>query len=62
MRAKDPEGYQAILDAQAKGVSPQQMVKEMMQKVSPEQTSQIMSQAKSLGVPDNIIQQIQNFK
>lgn len=62
MKARNPQGYNAIMEAQQKGVSPQEMVKQMMQNAPPEQTQQILNQAKYLGVPDNVIQQIQNIK
>lgn len=62
MRAKNPEGYKAVIEAQSKGTSPQQLVREMMQKASPEQIQQMVSQAQSIGVPDSVIQELQNFK
>ena len=62
MRARNPQSYNAIMEAQQKGTTPQEMVKQMMQNVSPEQTQQILNQAKYLGVPDEVIQQIQNIK
>jgi hypothetical protein len=44
------------------GVNPQNMLKQMMGNVNPTQMQQVLSQAKSFGVPDNILSQIQNFK
>ncbi len=44
------------------GVNPQSMLKQMMGNVNSSQMQQVLTQAKSFGVPDNILSQIQNFK
>ncbi|MGN1327684.1 MAG: hypothetical protein ACI4VQ_06405 [Clostridia bacterium] len=45
-----------------KGSNPQDILKQMIGKSSPEQMQQVLTQAKGIGVPDDILSQIQNFK
>ena len=54
--------FQAISQAQSNGVNPQDMIRQMMGNVNSQQMQNIMQQAKSMGCPDNILNQIQNFK
>lgn len=62
VKEQNPAMINTLLDAQKKGISPQQLVKDMMIKASPEQAQQVISQVKSFGVPNNIIDELQNFK
>lgn len=62
LQAKNPQMFQMINQARNNGTNPQSMLKQMMGKSSPEQMQQILTQAKGMGVPDNILSQIQNFK
>lgn len=43
------------------GGNPQQLLKQIMGNVNPQQMQQIMSQAKQYGVPDDVLTQIQNI-
>ena len=40
----------------------QDMIKQMMGNVNPQQMQNVIQQAKQMGCPDNILNQIQNFK
>lgn len=42
--------------------NPEAMLHQMMSKATPEQKQSILNQAKSYGVPDKILSQIQNMK
>jgi hypothetical protein len=43
------------------GANPQQFMQQVMGNVNPQQMQNILSQAKQLGVPDNVLQQVQNM-
>lgn len=42
--------------------NPEAMLNQMMNNISPEQKQSLLTQAKSYGVPDNILSKIQNMK
>jgi hypothetical protein len=42
--------------------NPQQLIKQVMGNMSPEQREGVLKQAKNYGAPDNILAQIQNMK
>lgn len=44
------------------GGNPEQLLKQIIGNVNPQQMQQIMSQAKQYGVPDNVLSKIQNIK
>lgn len=54
--------FQMINQAQSNGGNPQEILKQMVGKSNPTQMQQVLTQAKNLGVPDNILTQIQNFR
>lgn len=54
--------FQAINQAQSNGVNPQDMIKQMMGNVNPQQMQNIIQQAKSIGCPDSVLSQLQNLK
>ena len=56
------QSYNMVSQMMRNGVNPQNMLKQMMGNINPTQMQQVLSQAKSFGVPDNILSQIQNFK
>lgn len=62
LQGRNPQSYNMVSQMMRNGVNPQSMLKQMMGNVNPNQMQQIFTQAKSLGVPDNILSQIQNFK
>lgn len=62
LQGRNPQSYNMVSQMMKNRVNPQSMLKQMMGNVNPNQMQQIFTQAKSLGVPDNILSQIQNFK
>lgn len=62
LQGRNPQSYNMVSQMMRNGVNPQNMLKQMMGNVNPTQMQQVLTQAKSFGVPDNILSQIQNFK
>lgn len=62
LQSKNPQMFQMINTARNNGTNPQDMLKQMMGNVNPQQMQNIMQQAKSMGCPDNILSQMQNLK
>lgn len=62
LQTKNPQMASQISQAMNNGVNPQFLMKQMMENVDNNQMQQIMTQAKQYGVPDNILQQMQNMK
>ena len=44
------------------GVKPQELMKQMVGNVNPQQMQTILTQASSMGVPKDILSQIQNMR
>lgn len=59
---QNPQMYQQINNLKNNGANPQALIQQMMSQTNPQQIQGILSQAKMLGVPDNILAQIQNMK
>ena len=51
-----------ISQAKNSGVNPQDFMKQMMKDVSPEQLQNVFTQAKNMGVPNEVLNQIQNLR
>lgn len=62
LQNRNPQMFQNINTAMTSGQNPQQLLKQIMGKASPEQREGLIKQAKQFGVPDNILSQIQNLK
>lgn len=61
LQMRNPQMFQTINQAKNNGTNPQDMLKQIMGNSNPQQLQNIMQQAKSMGCPDNILNQIQNF-
>lgn len=59
---QNPQMYQQINNLKNNGANPQSLIQQMISQANPQQIQGILSQAKMLGVPDNILAQIQNMK
>ena len=59
---QNPQAFQMVNQAINSGANPMQFMKQVMGNVSPQQMQDIMTQAKQFGVPDQVLQQIQNMK
>lgn len=62
VQSKNPQAFQMINQAMSSGANPQNLMKQAIGNATPQQMQGIMEQAKQLGVPDQILQQIQNIK
>lgn len=62
LQSKNPQMFKIINQAMQNNTNPQDMIKQMVGNVNPEQMQNIMQQAKSMGVPDDVLNQIQNLK
>lgn len=62
LQARNPQMANQISQAMQNGANPQALMKQMMGNMNNGQIQQVLTQAKSLGVPDNILQQVQNVK
>lgn len=62
LQARNPQMFQMIEQARSKGTNPQEFMKQMMDNVSPEQMQNVLNQAKSMGVPTEVLNQVQNMK
>lgn len=62
LQARNPQMANQISQAMQNGANPQALMKQMMGNMNNGQIQQVLTQAKSLGVPDNVLQQVQNVK
>ena len=62
LQNKNPQMFQTINQAMQNNANPQMVLKQMMSNFNPQQMEQVMNQAKQYGVPDNILNQVQNMK
>lgn len=62
IQSQNPQGFQILNQAMNNGTNPMQLIKQVMGNVSSQQMQDIMTQAKQFGVPDEILQQMQNIK
>lgn len=62
LQAKNPQMANQISQAMRMGNNPKELVKQMMGNVDNAQVQNVMTQARNLGVPNNILQQMQNMK
>lgn len=62
LKSRNPEMHRSISQAMENGVDPQQFMKQISQNATPEQMQEVLVKSKQLGVPENILSQIQNIK
>ena len=62
LQTKNPQMANQINQAMRSGANPQQIMKQMMGNMDNSQIQNAMNQAKQFGVPDNILNQMQNMK
>lgn len=54
--------YQQLSQLQRNNANPEELIKQTINNATPQQIQYVLSQAKQLGVPDNVLAQIQNMK
>jgi hypothetical protein len=62
LQNKNPQAFNMVSQAMRAGSNPQDMLKQIIGGKNTEQIQQVLSQAKSMGCPDEILTQIQNLK
>lgn len=62
LQTRNPQMASQISQAMQSGVNPQSLMKQMMGNMNNAQIQNVMTQAKQFGVPDNILNQMQNIK
>ena len=62
IQSQNPQAFQIVNQAMNSGSNPMQLIKQIMGNGSPQQMQDIMTQAKQFGVPDEVLQQMQNIK
>lgn len=62
LQGRNPQAFNMLNQAMKGGTNPQDMLKQVMGNSTPQQREQILTQAKGMGVPDNVLSQIQNMK
>ena len=60
IRVRNPQAFQFLEQAQKNQSNPMDILKQITNGYSPEQMSGLLGKAKQMGVPDNILEQIQN--
>lgn len=62
LQSRNPQMASQIQQAMNNGTNPQALMKQMMSGANNSQIQQVMTQAKQFGVPDDVLQQMQNIK
>lgn len=62
LQNKNLKGFQTIQQMITNKQSPDGMIKQLMSNMNSEQKQNLFRQAKSFGVPDNVLSKIQNMK
>lgn len=61
LRARNPQMFQMINQAKNSGANPKDFMKQVMNGATPEQMQNVLTQAKNMGAPDEVLNQIQNM-
>ena len=62
LQSRNPQMANQINQAMNSGVNPQALMKQMMGNMDNTQIQNALNQAKQFGVPDNILNQMQNMR
>lgn len=62
LQNQNPQMFQQINQLRNSGANPQGILKQMMGNSNPQQIQSIFGQAKQMGVPDNILSNLQNMR
>lgn len=64
LQSRNPQAYSQINSAMQGGANPQSFLQQMMKNnnITPEQMQNVLNQASNLGVPKEVLQQVQNIK
>lgn len=62
LQGSNPQGYQLVNNMMRNGNNPNDMLKQVLDKATPEQRQQVLNTAKSYGCPTDVLSKIQNMK
>lgn len=62
LQRKNPQEFQQLNAMMQQGANPDGIIKQMMNNASSQEIQQVFQQAKQMGVPDDVLQRIQNFR
>lgn len=62
LQQRNPQGFQLVQNLMNSNGDPNKAINQIMKNITPEQRQNILTQAKSYGVPDNILSQFQNMR
>lgn len=62
LQSRNPQMANQISQAMNSGINPQALMKQMMGNMDNTQIQNALNQAKQFGVPDNILNQMQNMR
>lgn len=62
LQTRNPQMASQINQAMNNNANPRNLIKQMIGNSNNDEIQQVLTQAKNFGVPDNILQQIQNIK
>ena len=62
LQARNPQVANQIKQAMNSGTNPQELMRQMMGNMNNTQVQNALNQARQIGVPDNILNQMQNMK
>lgn len=62
LQTVNPQGYQFANQLMQNNGNPEGALKQMLEKLSPEQKQNILNQARSYGAPNDVLSKIQNMK
>lgn len=62
LQSKNPQAFQQINNAIKNGKNPQEFMKQIVGGATPQQMQNVLMQAKQMGIPDEILKQVQNMK
>jgi len=60
LKARNPQGFQVVNQAMQGKNNPMDLLNQITNSYSPEQMSGLLGRAKQMGVPDSVLEQIQN--
>lgn len=60
LQTRNPQLFKEINQAMNSGVNPQSFLKQVMGNISPQEMQNVMTHAQQFGVPNEVLQQIQN--
>jgi hypothetical protein len=62
LRNINPQGYQTVNSMMQSGGNPKQLLQQMVGNADNNQMQHVLQQGRSMGIPDNILSQLQNMK